>query len=339
LKPPSLSICIPTYNFGRFIGDALASIIPQATDILEIVVLDGASTDNTRDVVESFRRIFPRLRYICLEHRGGIDKDIARMVDLAEGDYCWLFSADDIIGENAVHKALDQIKSGCDVYLLGLTVCTFDMKPQWQHPIMDHREETVFNLKDPRERIDYFRHARTSTAFFSYMSSLIVDRSRWIDTGGDESFVGSCWGHVARIFRMIPGGLRVKYLSGSYLLNRSGNDSFLENGLVNRISIAVNGYNRLADTFFGHNSEEAFHIRRVIKNEYILRELLSAKLWAHTKGRACDVQLLDVLVDKLFCDRSVQDTFKHMTYRAAPKTFLAIMSKALATMRSMTKQA
>ena len=138
---------------------------------------------------------------------------------------------------------------------------------------------------------------------------------------------------------MIPGGLRVKYLSGSYLLNRSGNDSFLENGLVNRISIAVNGYNRLADTFFGHNSEEAFHIRRVIKNEYILRELLSAKLWAHTKGRACDVQLLDVLVDKLFCDRSVQDTFKHMTYRAAPKTFLAIMSKALATMRSMTKQA
>jgi abequosyltransferase len=339
LKTPSLSICIPTYNFGRFIGDTLASIIPQATDKLEIVVLDGASTDNTREVVEGYRKIFPRLRYACLEHRGGIDRDIARMVDLSEGDYCWLFSADDTIGENAIHKALEQIKSGCDVYLLGLTVCTFNMKPLCQHPILDHQVDTVFDLKDPRERADYFRHARTSTAFFSYMSSLIVDRSRWIDTEGDESFVGSCWGHVARIFRMIPKGLRVKYLPESYLYNRSGNDSFLENGLVNRISIAVNGYNRLADTFFGHNSEEAFHIRRVIKNEYILRELLSAKLWAHTQGRACDVQLLDVLVDKLFSDRSVQDTFKHMIYRAAPKTCLAIVRKALDTIRAMAKQA
>lgn len=339
MRTPSLSICIPTYNFGRFIGDALASIIPQATDELEIVVLDGASTDNTREVVEGYSSIFPRLRYVCLEHRGGIDRDIARIVDLAEGDYCWLFSADDVIRENAIRKALDRIKSRCDVYLIGLTVCTFDMRPLWQHPILDFQEDTVFDLKEPRERADYFRHARTSTAFFSYMSSLIVDRSRWIDTEGDESFVGSCWGHVARIFRMIPEGLRVKYLPESYLYNRSSNDSFLENGLVNRISISVNGYNRLADTFFGHNSEEAFHIRRVIKNEYVLRELLFAKLWAHTKGRACDVRLLDVLVDKLFCDRSVPDIFKHMIYRVAPKTGLAVVRKTLDTIRAMTKQA
>lgn len=41
---PRLSICIPTYNFGEFIGETLDSIVCQATDETEIVIVDGAST-------------------------------------------------------------------------------------------------------------------------------------------------------------------------------------------------------------------------------------------------------------------------------------------------------
>ena len=52
-----LSICIPTYNFGEFIGATLQSIIKQATDEVEIVVVDGASTDNTAEVVRAFQRM------------------------------------------------------------------------------------------------------------------------------------------------------------------------------------------------------------------------------------------------------------------------------------------
>jgi predicted GTPase len=36
-----LSVCIPTYNFGRFIGETIDSIVRQATEEVEIVVLDG----------------------------------------------------------------------------------------------------------------------------------------------------------------------------------------------------------------------------------------------------------------------------------------------------------
>lgn len=48
-----LSICMPTYNFGKFIGETLESIMKQIPDGVEIVVLDGGSTDNTCDVVKS----------------------------------------------------------------------------------------------------------------------------------------------------------------------------------------------------------------------------------------------------------------------------------------------
>jgi abequosyltransferase len=54
-----LSICIPTYNFGEFIGETLKSVTDQARNGVEIIVVDGASTDNTAEIVRDFQRRFP----------------------------------------------------------------------------------------------------------------------------------------------------------------------------------------------------------------------------------------------------------------------------------------
>jgi abequosyltransferase len=59
----SLSICIPTYNFGKFIGQTLESIIPNLTEAVEVVILDGGSTDDTADVVAQKQRNFPQIQY------------------------------------------------------------------------------------------------------------------------------------------------------------------------------------------------------------------------------------------------------------------------------------
>ena len=51
MTSPLLSICIATHNRADYIGETLDSIIPQLTDEVEIVVVDGASTDATRTVM------------------------------------------------------------------------------------------------------------------------------------------------------------------------------------------------------------------------------------------------------------------------------------------------
>ena len=79
-----LSICIATLNRGAFIGETLESIIRQATDEVEIVVVDGASTDNTEEVVRGFQQRWPRLNYLRLPEKGGVDRDYDRAVALAE---------------------------------------------------------------------------------------------------------------------------------------------------------------------------------------------------------------------------------------------------------------
>jgi abequosyltransferase len=243
---------------------------------------------------------------------------MAKSVELAHAPYCWLFSADDVMEPGALTRVLAELRAGCDIYVCGLTLCSIDMVPLRRHRVMAIGENADFELAESGERREYFRHATTSTAFFSYMSSLVINRVRWIRAGSPDEFMGSCWAHVARIFGMIPDGLRVRYLADSYLLNRGGNDSFQEGGLIHRIGIAVNGYWRLADTYFGPTSLEARNIRRAVGNEYSLRYLLSAKWGARAGARHKDERDLDSLVAMLWQDGTLSNRFKHLAFRRAP---------------------
>lgn len=69
--------------------------------------MDGGSTDDTAYIVAQRQRDFPQINYYRQNFRGGIDKDIAKVISLAHGDYCWLFSADDIMMLGAVDKVLN----------------------------------------------------------------------------------------------------------------------------------------------------------------------------------------------------------------------------------------
>jgi abequosyltransferase len=273
-----LSICIPTYNFGEFIGETLDSILPQVVAGVEVVILDGGSTDDTTAVVRRYQERYPELRYERRDEKGGIDRDMARTVDLARGEYCWLFSSDDLMPPGAIAAILGEIDSGFDVYLCGLTICTRDMHPVKDHKILSLGTGSTFDLAVERDRRVFFEHAETTTAFFSFLGSVIFRKERWDEVELNEDFVGSCWAHAARMFELIPSGLRVKYLRTSYVHKRSDNDSFMDVGLVRRYAISIDGYHRLARTFFGEDSWEAWHIRRVVTNEFHARAMLYAKM-------------------------------------------------------------
>lgn len=318
MPPLRLSVCIPTYNFGRFIGEALSSIARQHIPGLEVIVVDGASTDNTDQVVSGFERLIPGLRYCRLESKGGIDADMAKTVELATSPYCWLFSADDVMEDGSLDRVVGHLRSGSDIYVCGLTLCTTSMEPIRRHRVIRGTADEEFRLEDDNDRHEYFRRAETSTAFFSYMSSLVINRRRWEEAGVPGEFMGSCWAHVARIFGMLPRGLSVKYLPDSYVRNRGGNDSFLDRGVVHRIGIAVDGYWKLADRYFGEGSFEARQIRRVVGNEYTLRHLLSAKWHARLRRDAGDEQRLNHLVAKLLQDTTLRNTAVHLAYRVTP---------------------
>ena len=182
----------------------------------------------------------------------------------------------------AITRMLENLKSGDDVYVCGFTLCTFDMCPLRDAPIMRDASEVKFNLADSESRRAYFERAQTTPAFFSFAGSLIFRKSLWDSESLNERFVGSCWAHVARLFALMSRGFRLALLPEPYLYKRSENDSFMDSGLVRRYALAIDGYNRLASTFFGDDSMEARDIRRVVRNEFVPWAFLIAKLEAST---------------------------------------------------------
>jgi abequosyltransferase len=322
----SLSICIPTYNFGRFIGATLESIIGQITEGVEIIVVDGASTDNTPDVVRQYQSGCPSLKYYRLDKKGGIDIDMAKTVELAGGEYCWLFSGDDIMRQGSIAKILSQVKSGYDLYLCKHTNCTLDMRFINEHPVLMSDKEMTFDLANPSDRRCYFELAQTSEPFFSFMGGIIIKKLKWDSVPINEVFIGSCWGHVARIFEVMQKGrLTVKYLPEPLLDRRGENDSFSEKGRVNRYGIAIDGFHKLADVFFGHDSFEAYHIRRVIRHEFNLENFMKTKLICWQNPAHEDRKKLDILFRKAYCDRSVLSVIKYLIYTMFPNRVFYII--------------
>ncbi|MCM8797759.1 MAG: glycosyltransferase, partial [Candidatus Omnitrophica bacterium] len=96
-----LSICIPTYNRARFLEETLESVTSQVNDNVEVVVVDGASTDNTAEVAERYRKKIANLVYYRGEKRLGVDRDMAKTIEISRGMYCWLLSDDDLLKPGA----------------------------------------------------------------------------------------------------------------------------------------------------------------------------------------------------------------------------------------------
>jgi abequosyltransferase len=318
-QQPALSICIPTYNFGRFIGETLRSILSQATPAVEVVVLDSGSTDDTAAVVQQFQREFSGLRYCREDKKNGIDRDMALVVEMARGDYCWLFSADDVMVPGALALALNEIKTEADVYLCMHSNHTFSMDLiDERHPVFRSKVAFGYELSDPRQQMKYFSDAMSTEAFFSFMGGLIVKRATWRSVPLNEIFVGSCWAHVSRLFELIPKGLRVRFVAAVFLQRRGDNDSFATHGVVRRYSLAIRGYQELARHFWGESSPQSFHVRRVLRNEFGLGMFLHAKALCASNPTIESRELLNELLISIHSDLRASCMLKRLVFNIFP---------------------
>jgi len=302
----TLSICIPIYNFGKFIASTLDSIVIQATEIVEIIILDGGSTDDTSVVLEEYLNEYKFIHYYKFEERGGIDKDFEKCVSLARGEYCWLFSGDDIMLSDSIQSLLLELKSREDLYLCESIICDFNLLPLNKHNMLSLKKDTSFDLSDNGTLIEYLKLANNTAAIFSFCSSLVVKKSKWDSVNIDPLFYGTCWAHVARFFTIKPYGLRVRYLRNNFLLKRGDNDSFMEYGVVGRHALAIDGYNLIASYFFKESSRESYLIRSALRKELTLIHMLNLRLFAKDNGTSFHSAEVARLINSLY----LEDSFK-----------------------------
>lgn len=97
-----LSIIICTYNSEKRLAKTLNSILSQNADNYEVVVIDGASTDGTIEIIKNYEIKFARkLRWIS-ESDKGIYNAMNKGVGMAKGEYLNVIGAGDWLEENAL---------------------------------------------------------------------------------------------------------------------------------------------------------------------------------------------------------------------------------------------
>jgi abequosyltransferase len=246
-----ISICIPTYNFGEFIAETIESITSQVEDGVEIIIGDGASTDNTEGIVKELISRYKNIFYHRFEKKGGIDVDLFKVIEKARGEYCWLFSADDLMGPGAIRRILAEIEAGHLVYLCNRLEMYGKVPNKRVRPWLSRRYgDMVFNLSDDRQFEAYLGASRGLGALFGYMSSIIIHRSSWATVEIKKDFIGSNYAHASKVILLARNGGLVKYIQEPLVIARMGNDSFMSNGIARRFLIDFKGYQLIAVEFF-----------------------------------------------------------------------------------------
>ncbi|HKT30905.1 MAG TPA: glycosyltransferase family 2 protein [Gammaproteobacteria bacterium] len=189
-----LSICIATRNRGAYIGETLTSIAAQCTSSVEIVVLDGASTDNTEDVVHTLQATLPTLRYIKQDKNGGVDRDYDAAVGHSRGNYCWLMSDDDLLRPGAVDRVLHEIKNDYSLIVVNSEVRSLNLTELIDANRLQFLEDRIYPSKN------FETLFAEVSAYLTYIGAVVIRRKLWLERRR-EPYYGSNFIHVGVIFQ------------------------------------------------------------------------------------------------------------------------------------------
>ncbi len=215
LKPYKLSICIATYNRGKFIGETLDSIIAEMRHGVEIVVVDGASPDETPQVLNRYLRDGHEIQYFREEVNSGVDRDYDKAVSYARGEYCWLMSDDDLIQSGSISRILNAIECKPDLVVVNSEVRNLDFSVLLNTRILKFTSDRDYQ---ENEAESFFVD---TASYLSFIGAVVINRNLWL--GRDrESYYGTLFVHIGVIFQK-PALKKVKVIADPLITIRYGN--------------------------------------------------------------------------------------------------------------------
>ena len=189
-----LSICIATFNRARFISQTLNSILIQIEAGVELVIVDGASSDNTSEIMAQYCSRYPQIIYRRELTNSGVDADYDKAVSYATGEYCWLMTDDDIVKPGAIHRVLTGMNTHTDLIVVNAEVRSADLL------VIMEKQRLGFSHDVSYSHSNMNQFLRDIGAYLSFIGCVVIKREKWL-ARERSIYYGSLFIHVGVIFQ------------------------------------------------------------------------------------------------------------------------------------------
>lgn len=139
-ESPLVSVIIPVYNYDRYLGEAIESVLSQTYPHLEVIVADDESTDQSGEVARSFGN--RGVRY-CRQLKAGIGPARNLGVELARGDFMAFLDADDRWPKEKIERQLRAFESDPAVEMVFGQVAQLQNGTEWEAGVSDGKLPTT----------------------------------------------------------------------------------------------------------------------------------------------------------------------------------------------------
>ena len=146
---PRVTVVTPNYNHARYLPERIDSILAQTFQDFELLILDNASTDNSREVIGSYARHQNVRAIFNAENNGSPYKQWKLGLSQTKGEYIWFAESDDYADPALLETLVDRLDRHPNV---GLAVC--------QSWMVDQDSKLLGNLGDLLEHQNHSSHWR-----------------------------------------------------------------------------------------------------------------------------------------------------------------------------------
>ncbi len=179
------SIITPSFNQGAYIEQCILSVKNQKGVEVEHIIIDGGSTDNTRQILTKYQS---DLAYYICESDDGQSEAINKGLQRATGDIINWLNADDFYTENALLNVLDLFKKKyTTMCVIGLCRVFYENNPQKKSYITrgtdyypDNLPKTIGIARTDQPSTFYHKEAIRRMGQVDERLHYIMDRDWWI---------------------------------------------------------------------------------------------------------------------------------------------------------------
>lgn len=173
---PKISLNMITHNRGKFLSEAIDSILLQTFQDWELIIVDDGSTDDTNEIIKEYQMRDKRIKYIKNEDNLGIVKSRNKALENSTGQYIAVLDSDDVwCDENKLARQVKVLEDD-NYVLVGSGVIEID-----ENGIEKRRYYSPESDEEIRKKILYrnpFAH-----------SSVMFRRDLAVEIGGYRDFL------------------------------------------------------------------------------------------------------------------------------------------------------